>query len=240
MTSQIRAIPYLLFGSVMGFYALLNCAAFGQVPPKDLIQRVDSAEHSREIDLAGYTVVEHYTFFRNGGTAAAADAIVNTVYKKGEGKAYNVGPRSGSLALKNFALDRILDGEKEISKGDARQGVLVTSANYKMEFEKAERLGERNCFVLKLIPRRKSAYLIEGQAWVDSQNYHLVRIKGKTSGMPSILVGHPLLQRDYEEFQGFALATCLRSESKNLFFGTTVMNIAYEGYHIEPPSSDAH
>lgn len=216
------------------FCILLSRAAFGQGPPQDLIRRVDSAEMARETSLAGYTVTERYSVIRNGESQPAADAVVETVYQKDEGKNYTVISRLGSPGLQKLVLNRILEEEKKISKGRARESLLVTSANYTMEFDRDESLLGRNCFVLKLIPRRPSPYLIVGHAWVDSQNYHLVRIAGKTRAMPSIWVGHPMIQRDYQDLQGFALATSSTSESKSLFFGTTMVNIRYENYQIMP------
>ncbi len=213
---------------------LLNHAASAQDPPRDLVQRIDNAQSARETDLAGYRVTEHYYVLRNGNTQPVADAVVQTVYKRGEGKEFNVTSRSGSSFLQNNLIDRVLREEQNISKGDLRKSVLVTSANYTMEFVRAEQSAGRDCFVIKLTPKRKSPYLVNGQVWIDAHTYDIVHIEGRPSAAPSMWVGLPMIRRDYQQLDGFSMAREARSESKNFFFGTTVLKIDYENYHITP------
>jgi hypothetical protein len=212
----------------------LGSVVFAEQVPPDLIQRVDSAELAREANLGGYTVSEHYSVFRNGGSQPAADTMVSTVYKKGQGKQYTVTSRSGSSLLQKYLIDRVLKEEAEVSKSDNRGAILVTSSNYDMEFERPESILGRDCLVLKLTPKRKSQYLVEGHAWVDAQNYHLVRVEGKLSAKPSFFAGIPTIRRDYQELQGFAVATSSRSESSSMLLGGTVLNIEYQNYQVAP------
>lgn len=210
-----------------------NCAS-AQDPPRDLVQRIDNAQSARETELAGYSVTEHYSVFRNGDPQPVADAVVNTIYKRGEGKDYTVTSRSGSSFLQRNLIDRVLTEEKNISNGELRKSVLITSANYTMQFVREEQRAGRDCFILKLTPKRKSPYLINGQVWIDTHTYDIVHIEGRPSAMPSIWVGYPMIRRDYQQLDGFSLAREARSESKNFFFGTTVLKIDYENYQITP------
>jgi hypothetical protein len=208
--------------------------ASAQAPPSNLIQRVDDAELARETGLAGYTVTEHYSVFRNGGSEPAATTTVQTVYKRGEGKSYTVVNRTGSAFLQKYLIDRVISEQQDLSKGGERQNALIISANYDMQYEREESLAGRDCLVLKLIPKRKGPHLMDGLIWVDSRNYHLVRVKGSPSTMPSIWTGIPDIQRDYQELDGFALAKTSRSESKRPVIGTTVVEIDYDSYQITP------
>jgi hypothetical protein len=90
-TEQVRRLALAI-----GVCLLWRCAAFSQGPPPDLIQRVDNTEIARETQIAGYHVTEHYSVFRNGDSQPAAYAVVDTVYKRGEGKVYTVTSRTGS------------------------------------------------------------------------------------------------------------------------------------------------
>ena len=66
------------------FIATLSCFtvnAFSQTIPSDLIKRIDAAEISREANLNGYTVTEHYSVFRHGDARPDAETMVQTVYK---------------------------------------------------------------------------------------------------------------------------------------------------------------
>ena len=216
------------------FLPLWSHAASAQAPPKDLVQRIDNAQSARETELAGYRVTEHYYVLRNGNPQPVAVAVVNSIYKRGEGKEFNVTSRSGSSFLQRNLIDRVLTEEKNISNGELRKSVLVTSANYTMEFVRSEQLAGRDCFVVKLTPKRKSPYLVNGQVWIDAQTYDIVHIEGRPSAAPSMWVGLPMIRRDYQKLQGFSMAREAHSESKNFFFGTTVLKIDYTNYHITP------
>ena len=226
----------LLFRLILAaaFLLLWSHSASAQDAPKDLVQRIDSAQSARETDLAAYRVTEHYYVLRNGNTQPVADAVVQTVYKRGEGKTYTVTSRSGSSFLQRNLIDRVLTEEKNISSGDLRKSVLVTSANYTMEFVRAEQVAGRDCFVVKLTPKRKSPYLVNGQVWIDAHTYDIVHIEGRPSAAPSMWVGLPMIRRDYQQLQGFSMAREARSESKNFLFGTTVLKIDYNNYQIVP------
>src|SRR5215469_13136160 len=121
--------PFLLTSLCL----FLTFTASSQTPPSNLIQRVDEAEIARETNLAGYTVTEHYSVFRNGGSDPAATATVQTVYKRGEGKSYTVVSRTGSTFLQKYLIDRVISEQKGLSKGDARKDALIVSANYDMQ-----------------------------------------------------------------------------------------------------------
>jgi hypothetical protein len=209
-------------------------AASAQAPPKDLVQRVDNAQFARETDLTGYRVTEHYYVLRNGNPQPVAEAVVQTVYKRGEGKKFNIISRSGSSFLQKNLIDRVLAEEKNISSGELRKSVLITSANYTMEFVREEQSAGRDCLVLNLTPKRKSPYLVNGQVWIYAHTYDIVHIEGRPSAAPSMWVGLPMIRRDYQQLQGFSMAREARSESKNFFFGTTVLKIDYENYQITP------
>jgi hypothetical protein len=214
------------------WFMLLGCAV-GQTQRQEIIHHVDEAENLRESNLSGYSVTERYEVYRNGENAAAAEMVVETVYKRGGGKQYKVVSK-GSGFIQKHVLDRILAEEEQISKGDLRQSVLVTSANYDMEPEREEVISGRRCLVLKLEAKRSSPYLLNGHLWVDAQSYHVVRIDGKTSAMPSIWAGHPVVRRDSKELGGFAVAVASRSVAKNILLGQTVVTIEYQNYRLEP------
>jgi len=234
MAALKRFPAFRLFFAFIAVCFCFTVSPFAQTIPPDLMKRVDDAEVSREANLNGYTVTEHYSVFRHGDAHPDADTMVQTVYKKGQGKEYTVTSRNGSSLLQKYLIDRVLREEADVSKAGHRDAILVTSANYDMAFERAEPLLGRNCLVLKLTPKKKSPYLIDGEAWVDAKNYHLVRVEGKLSAKPSFFAGIPIIRRDYQELQGFAVATRSRSESSSMLLGSTVLSIEYQNYRVEP------
>lgn len=132
-------------------------------------------------------------------------------------------------------LNKILQREEEISRNNTRKHLLITSDNYYMKLSREDTVAGRKCFVLDLKARTKSPYLLDGQAWIDSNTYELVRIQGRPNERPSFWTGRPLIDRNYEDRKGFPLATSARAESHSLFFGTTVVFIEYSDYDVIAP-----
>jgi hypothetical protein len=228
-----KKLPFHLKAVVCIVAAVLTSAALGQSSEDELIKRTEQAQWAKETNLLGYSVTERYKVVRNGETQPAAVLEVRTVYKKDKGKDYsNVTSRTGSGALQKLVLNKILKREEELSQNDTRKHLLITSDNYDMKLSGEDNIGGRKCFVLNLKAKTKSPYLLDGQAWIDSQTYELVRVQGRPNEKPSFWTGRPLIDRNYEDKKGFPLATSARAESNSLFFGTTVVFIEYSDYDV--------
>lgn len=191
---------------------------------ENVIRGVDQAELSREMNLSGYSVTEQY-IVHNSRFQADAAMTVEAIYRRVAGKSYSVASRSGSSVLQTRVLDKLLTEEAEMSRGATRQQALVTSANYKMRLIAEEAIRGRNCKVLELVPRLKSPHLLNGRAWVDANDYSLVRIEGKPTASPSFLAGRPMITRDDEQIEGFSLATRSHALSDSFLLGETELTI---------------
>ena len=197
----------------------------------NLVRRIDEAELSREAHLVGYMVAEHYTI-RNSHFSRPAEAVVRTNYKRGQGKAYTVLSRTGSSLLANSVLDRLLREESQMSRGVARQGAIITSANYDMQLVAREPLDGTMCDVVELTPKRKSPYLLKGRMWLDAADTTLVKIEGKPPTSASLFEGRPQISREYRKIDGFALAVHSHAVSTNLFLGKSIVDIEYRDYRL--------
>lgn len=200
-------------------------------PQEDLIRRIDAADSSREANLVGYTVTEHYTI-SNSHFSRPAMAAVEATYKRGEGKTYKVLSRSGPSLLENTALDRLLREEGEMSRGNVREQAVITSANYQMKVVGQESIDAVVCQVVELTPKRKSPYLLKGRMWVDPAGPTVVKIEGKPSASVSFFEGRPQVMREYKNVNGFALAQRIHVVSSSFFFGKSTVDIAYRDYHV--------
>lgn len=208
-----------------------TCAAPEPDREESAIRGVDRAELDRETNLARYSVTEHYSV-RNSRFHTSAEMTVSAVYRKGEGKSYQVLSRSGSSLLQTSVLDKLLQEEAEMSRGDARQHVLVTSANYKMKLLSEEPVDGRQCDVLELRPLTKSSRLLKGRAWVDAEYHSRVRVEGQPETSPSFWAGRPMLVLDYERIDGFSLAKQSHASASSLLLGKTELTIEYSGYKV--------
>jgi hypothetical protein len=198
---------------------------------QDLIRQIDQAELRRESKLTGYTVTEYYTI-RNSRIGNPAEAIIETTYKRGQGKTYKVLSRSGPSLLRNRVLDRLLQEETQMSRGKMREQAIITSSNYDMKLVGKEPVGGILCDVLELTPRRKSPYLLKGRLWVDPAKMMIVKIDGKPPTSASFFSGRPQVVREYKHLEGFALAHHSHAVSSSFIFGQSIVDIEYRDYHL--------
>jgi hypothetical protein len=198
----------------------------------DVIRDIDAVERSREANLAGYSVTEHYKI-QNSHFEMAAEVVVQAAYSRAAGKTYRVQSRSGPSMLKDRLMDRILQEEANMSRGSVREQSLVTSANYDMRLIGEEKIGETRCLELDLMPRVKSPHLLRGKVWVDSRNKGLVRIEGQPPVGQSFFAGRPQVVRDYTVVDGFAFAQRSHAISSGLIQGKTEVTIIYDNYVVD-------
>jgi len=203
-------------------------------PDQEIIARIDAAVQQRSDNLAGYTVQESYSIYRNGEDSPSAEETVQTTYTHAAGKEFTPISHAGSSMLRSAIIAKVLAGEKEMSLTANRPGVLVTSANYDMHPQSgAVDLNGHKCIVVDLTPRRKSQHLFVGKEWVDAADFTVIRLAGVPSESPSFFAGETIVTRDYEKVDGFPMATHAEARSHSFLLGDTLMKIDYTGYKID-------
>jgi hypothetical protein len=225
----LRCSQYWIGCSLWFLFAQVD---FGQTPSEQIAVRLlDQADAWRQGHLAGYTVTEEYVI-RSRRFNKSAAMTVETLYRQGQGKSYQVVARSGSAMLQTRVFDRLLQEEAAMSHGDARRRAAVNSENYVIRLAGEENRAARRCYVLELTPRAKSPHLLRGRAWIDHEDGSLIRIEGRPTARPSFLTGRPSIVRDYEKVGDFWLATSSHAVSDNFLLGTTELSINYLVYHL--------
>lgn len=225
LRSSSWTLPFLVLGGC-------NCNDLDvRERQQDLISQIDQAELRRENKLTAYTVSEYYTI-KNSHFSKPAEAIIETTYKRGQGRSYKVLSRSGPSLLRNRVLDRLLQEETQMSRGRMHEQAIITSANYEMKLMGKESVGVIMCDVLELTPKRKSPYLLKGRLWVDPAEMMVVKIEGKPPASASFFSGRPQVVREYKHLDGFALAHHSHAVSSSFLFGQSIVDIEYRNYHL--------
>jgi hypothetical protein len=220
---------------------LLVCLGIVSLPAQQpnsasVVQLVDAAVKARVDHVAAYTVTEHYAVYRGKDeTHPAAEMTVKTEYKQETGKSYTILSQSGSTFIQNHVLATILDREKEINQPGNRERSWFTSANYEMKLKSGavERIDERDCLALAIMPKQKAPNLIEGTLWVDAKSGSIVRLEGTATQSPSILTGPAHVMRHYADMNGYSMATNARAVSDSFFLGRTIVTIDYRDYQMQ-------
>jgi hypothetical protein len=238
--SQRRLSIGLAAASIFAFPGTITASA-QQPDTSAVIRQVDAAVKARVDNIAGYTVTEHYSVYRDKDEShPVAEMTVQTTYRRDIGKSYTILSQTGSEVIRSLVLGTILNNEKQLSQPGIQGGAWITSANYDMTLKPGgtQLLDGRNCFVIALTPRRKTPYLIEGTLWVDSKDGSIVQVQGTAPKSSSIFTGPTQLIRQYANTGGYPQATHVRAVSNSYMFGQTIVRIDYRDYQVQllPPS----
>jgi len=206
-------------------------------PSAEIIQHIDQAVAHRTQSIAGYTVQELYSIYRNGESNPSAQVTVKTTYTRDRGKDYTPISATGSSLMRSVVINHILSNEKEMATAQNRESVALTSANYEMTPEPGVvSYNGRPCIIVGLKPRRKTPYLMNGKGWFDAHDFTLVHIEGAPAQSPSFFAGQTAGHRDYAKVEGFSMAQHAEMQSHSRLFGSTLLKIDYTNYqlHIDP------
>lgn len=228
-TIQFVAIALLTFPGALALPAQ-------QVDSAALIQKIDNAALARINHVVSYTVIEHYSLYRNGDEAhPAAEMTVKTLYRKGVGKSYTILSQSGSSLLQKFVLAPLLDNEKSINQPGNVERSWFTSSNYEMNLKAGvnQHMNGHDCLTFDITPKRKAPNMLNGTLWVDAKDGSIVEIDGVSSRSPSMFSGPAKMMRQYTTMSGFAMATHARAESDSMLFGRTILTIDYSDYQLQ-------
>jgi hypothetical protein len=207
-----------------------------QVNGASVIQEIDNAALTRIDHVLSYTVIEHYSLFRNGDeTHPAAEMTVKTLYRKGTGKSYTILSQTGSSLLQKFVLAPLLDNEKTINQPGNVEKSWFTSSNYAMNLKAgvAQQMNGHDCLAVDVAPKRKAPNMLIGTLWVDATDGSIVEIDGVSSHSPSMFSGPAKMMRQYATIDGFSMATHARAESDSTLFGRTILTIDYSDYQLQ-------
>ncbi len=233
--SQRRLFLGVAAASILAFPGTIIAAA--QEPnTATVIQQIDASVKARIDNIVRYTATEHYSVYRDKDEVhPVAEMTVRTTYQKDIGKSYTILSQTGSEIIRSLVLDTILNNEKQLSQPSIQNGAWITSANYAMTLKPGgtQLLDGRYCYVLALIPRRKTPYLIEGTLWVNSKDGSIVQVQGTTPKSSSIFTGPTQLIRQYANVAGYPQATHIRAVSNSYMFGQTIVHIDYQDYQIQ-------
>ena len=207
-----------------------------QVDGAALIHQIDTAALARINHVLSYTVMEHYSLYRDGDEShSAAEMTVKTLYRKDVGKSYTVLSQTGSSLLQKFVLAPLLDNEKNINQPGNVEKSWFTSSNYEMNLKPGttQHMNGHECLAFDITPKRKAPNMLNGTLWVDAKDGSIAEIDGVSSRSPSMFSGPAKMMRQYTSMNGFAMATHARAESDSTLFGRTILTIDYSDYQVQ-------
>jgi hypothetical protein len=139
----------------------------------------------------------------------------------------------GSRLIRERVFDKILEAENETRSASARKLIDIVPANYAFTYAGREDCAGRECYRLGIVPKRPEKYLIEGQIWIDAEDWGIVRIQGSPAKRPSFWARQTQIDRRYKRIDGMWLSDSLESISDVLIAGRSSLRIQYSYAFIQ-------
>jgi len=153
---------------------------------------------------------------------------VQTVFRQPDQLQSTVTRHEGSKFIRSRVFDKILEAENETSAKKDKKQVDIVPANYNFALQGQEDCDGRRCFRLKITPKRRDKYALDGDVWVDAEDYSIVRIHGVPAKKPSVWTLKTEIDRRYKKIDGIWLPEKLESSSNIMIAGHSVLSIEYK------------
>jgi outer membrane lipoprotein-sorting protein len=231
VTAIVLTVPAPFWG------AETDCTQPALLSDSEIGDRISEAESQRDNNLLEYSVVRKYVL-ENSHLKQPAVMTVRLTFRKGQGKSFDVIDLQNAEGMSRRVLQKIVDSEAETSRKECtqhRDDLEVTNANYDFHVVGTEYKEGRRCYVVTLIPKCKSKYLVQGKAWVDAEDFAIIRIEGRPAANLSFWVGKPYIVQEFQKVGQFWMASRNRSQSQSMVLGSSVLTIEYSGYQVNNP-----
>jgi hypothetical protein len=187
-----------------------------------IVQRLEQAQAANHGNVRPYQVTRQYLFYEGQDKPTADSSVVADVsYYPPDTKQFEIVNASGS-GRGQHVVKSVLEHESEMATDWHK--TAITTANYNFSFLGEETLNGRPCFILSLAPRRKTKELVDGKAWIDATNYHILQVQGELAKSPSFWIKKVDLTLYFSEVEGMWLQTAVRAVADVRVFGTNILS----------------
>src|SRR3989442_6384797 len=132
---------------------------------------------------------------------------VQTVFRRPDQLQSTVTSHEGSNLIRSRVFDRILEAENETRAKKDKQQVDIIPANYTFSFVDAEDCSGRSCYRMRISRRRREEYAVDGEIWIDTGGYIIVRIHGVPAERPALWILEAGIDGCYMKGDGIWLAS---------------------------------
>lgn len=197
-----------------------------QAPLSEILQKMSAQEEWQNRHLIEYQV-ERKFYAANQRFKMEAALEVNTTFRRPDQYHSQVVRSDGSKLIRERVFDKILDAEKETQTKTAKEQVSIVPANYTFVLAGKEDCSGRPCYRLRISPKKKDKYSVNGQIWVDAEDGAIVRIQGSPGKRPSFWTLNTQIDRRYKRVDGVWLCDSMESTSDILIGGRSTLRVDY-------------
>jgi hypothetical protein len=138
------------------------------------------AQAANRAGFLPYTVTRDYQLFE--GDAAKSHLVADIQVVPPASKKYTIDSAAGSAWAERIVRKAL---DSEVAFAQDSHATDITRENYDFAVVGESELNGQLCYVLKLIPRRKSRNLLRGTIWVDADTHLPRRVEGEPAKDPS-------------------------------------------------------
>jgi hypothetical protein len=190
----------------------------------EIVDKMVKSEAAQLQKLQRYRMTRTYRL-KSGDGSKDVQMLARVVYNGETGKSIQVLEARGTEGLYRRALQKVLDAEVKTSHEDGRGATHLGPENYSFRLIGTEVREGRNCYALQLLPKRRSKYLLDGKAWVATDDYGLVALEGRPAASLSFWVGKPFITQVFEKVGDIWLLSRNHSEVDARIIGKIALTI---------------
>jgi hypothetical protein len=193
-------------------------------------ERMVAMDKWRTRTLMGYSVMRRYTL-KLGINATGAEMLVKVEYTYPGYKSFQVISEKNSGLLEDQIFHRVMSVEMQAARDDLRDRTRITPLNYDFDVLGTENLEGRPSYVMRMKPKRKRRYLVDGKMWVDIRDAAVARIDGEIL-TSSFWVRSSHMVQSYERVGPYWLVTSNQNDASVRFLGEAHLHIEYFDYQL--------
>ncbi|HLI76579.1 MAG TPA: hypothetical protein VKV02_06500 [Acidobacteriaceae bacterium] len=167
-----------------------------------------------------YAVTREYRFSTPGSGRPSSEVVVQVNFVPPAAKDYSIVKTEGSDRGTSL-VRKVLTHEVRMTSHPEQHE--ISRRNYDFGPLGRETLAGRDCYVLKLYPKREAVELIAGKAWVDAKDFSLRRIEGVTAKSPSFWVKELNVTVNFGHLNGVWLQTSTQAVAQIRFVGARLL-----------------
>ena len=228
----VKCSTYLLF-MVLAKPLLAQTVTVPALPSaQEIVDRMMVRNQWQDQMLLEFSALRKF-YAANVRFKADSTMFVQTVFRRPDQLQSTVKSHQGSTFIRSRVFDKILEAENETRAKKDKKQVDIIPANYDFALVGAEDCDGRSCYRMRISPKRRDKYSLDGDVWIDAEDYSIVRIHGVPARRPSIWTLKTEIDRRYKKVAGIWLPERMDSSSNIMVAGHSVLSIEYTYESVE-------
>jgi hypothetical protein len=206
------------------------------LPVEQIVKRMMEANAQRALELQKYTGRRVYKFDYHGFPAnKTAELVVKASYVASGIKQFEIVSESGSKAILDRVLKKLLENERNVSFPGNQASAAVSDQNYRFSLLGMVAGLYGPCYRMNVEPKRDSKYLYRGEICINASDFAVESIDADLAKNPAFwIIRKTHIKHHYLKIGEFWVPGSNHSQSKITLGGTATLNVEYLDYVVQP------